>query len=557
MSDEQHSHGHKHDHHARKSLRQRVETWAKTLTWSDAWRLIRSTFKYLLLALGAVPVGIVLILLVAEVRNSAVIIDNIAVPRAVEEQGFTPEIVAQRISDEIVRMRDGSVSDAVAATLDRTKGISRYELANSIPDPSVPQANLSVSRLASYIRQFLNLKQTTISGEIVNTSNGYEMRLRVNGDPADPSKAVPLGQIQDAIADATLNLVRKTEPVTYATYEYSLGSTVDNTFIENLLRSYLSDTHNADPPVDKALAYALWCEILTNNKEYSVALEKCQMVARLDPGDSWPLEDIGQLYERLGDNEKALASYREASARDSSDGWGAANAGWLQYGRRDFKGALDTVNAQLKDGALCVPKSCEQLYELRGRLEARSGSASARAAAIADLLKAIDESPSDIDPYDLAGTLLVRSGQRERAAKVYSDLGILQFDQKSYALAAVDFQRAIALDPSAAQYWTALNGRTLEFLGQYDAARAEDRAAFGASSGAPYAWPYENYASATHALAAKMQDGAQRAGLVDEACATLKSVYPALTNDADRHAFVSAAQDLSGDVAGTKACELP
>jgi predicted Zn-dependent protease len=108
------------------------------------------------------------------VRN-AVVIEPIAVPDALVKQGFTPEVVANRLWDGL---QDFAQSASAAR-----------ETVVAIPDSqliefSLPDAGFSVDSIFTQIRQFFGTYDTRINGEIVCATStcareGIQLRLRV------------------------------------------------------------------------------------------------------------------------------------------------------------------------------------------------------------------------------------------------------------------------------------------------------------------------------------------------------------------------------------------
>lgn len=138
--------------------------------------------------------GLLIWLLVSELRREVIEVAPISVPARLGEQGLTPEVVALRLLDGIA----GVQARVRGEPLRRTGA----EIAGSQPDFAVPLTGLSLRSVIALLRGLLGIEERRVSGEIVVESDRLSIRLRMSGR----------GVIVDERADTTDALITRAGP---------------------------------------------------------------------------------------------------------------------------------------------------------------------------------------------------------------------------------------------------------------------------------------------------------------------------------------------------------
>lgn len=131
-------------------------------------------------------------LIMHELQNDLVTIEPIAVPKALAETGYTPEVAGYRLRDALnastqtsaARDDDIKLNRSFAANDDSSLE-SKLDLNISAdkepPDIVVPQLGLSVRAVGASIRSAFGMTRHAISGELTQQHGKYALRLRIDG----------------------------------------------------------------------------------------------------------------------------------------------------------------------------------------------------------------------------------------------------------------------------------------------------------------------------------------------------------------------------------------
>ncbi len=132
-----------------------------------------------------------------ELRRDQIQLAPISVPNRLTEAGMTPEVVARRLMDDVI-----AVQARVRGEPMRRAGA---ELSGSQPDFSVPFTGLSLSAVASVLRDMMGMPETRVSGEITAEGEALRLRLRVSG----------FGVIFDDAGESADGLLRRAAPLVW------------------------------------------------------------------------------------------------------------------------------------------------------------------------------------------------------------------------------------------------------------------------------------------------------------------------------------------------------
>lgn len=464
-----------------------------------------------------------------------VVIEPIAVPKALIEQGLTPEVAASRLWDGI---RDAQVQARTSkASLSAIPTSQRIQFA-------LPDVGLSLDSIVRQTRQFFNLHQTRIGGEIVCKSDActpgdMQLRLRVlKGtnevidlppmEDADQRRyftnaAVQVLSVLDpfvavsAIADAqpvraialARRLVRQHHPdakwahnlignlqsdgedYNRAIGEYRVALALDPDFLIariNLARALrqagaldesqaaydaLSSAHPDNAPVVEGQA-----ELLNARGDADGAIALLQRAAELDPASPHYFARIGQIEEARGRSDEALAWFERSLEIDPSYALAVEPLFIARASRGDLAGAEALMGAAARYQPMDA--SAQALHG------AALGFLGRQAEALGAYDRALAITPDDFDLLYQSASLLQELDRVPEAIDRFTRaIALRPYDPSArfgrgaaYAitsqndLARADLERVLELDTSGTQYANLATG-FLDILDGLDAKAAE------------------------------------------------------------------------------------
>ncbi len=192
-----------------------------SLKWiTDALVAIRTGILSRLLL---VPVVGLVAFAVAELRRDIVVIDPIRLPDALRKMGYSEDVAAYRLWDEVVRINESTPTAKDRVTLLPSSQKMDFE---------APGAGISMQGLVQMLRPFFGLSETRITGDFICATTacapeGLALRLRVCS--ANGMKIIslpPIGKKESAddigayFSDAVLEVLREIDPYVVAFYLY-------------------------------------------------------------------------------------------------------------------------------------------------------------------------------------------------------------------------------------------------------------------------------------------------------------------------------------------------
>ena len=375
-------------------LRRKTDGLAGGLGWlAEAvgltWSLVGRSFL-ILVAIG-LAIGVF-----REVYRDSIAIDPIAIPEELRKRGYTPEIVAQRLTDELLRIRN-RVSHAELyrqGVPDADWGqpqidLERQEIGLQV---ELPGTGITLHSAVRYLREFFGVQGLRIGGEITRDDGRLALRLRAHGKgrikpwqegltmaasdasdgPSAPEDDAP--RDTEASLDSLLHagardIVKMRDPYLLALYQFS----VEPSSAEAMIRYCLEH----EPEQDDAWAHNLLGVMhLTEAREHlgkgnkgraaaMVLLEKAKasfrdsIAVRQDFYAAYNLWGTTQFH--TGEYDEALARYRKAASLEPDRakphhnmgivrnhlGANAMNDGDEEEGRRQFEQAVSHFRAAL------------------------------------------------------------------------------------------------------------------------------------------------------------------------------------------------------------------
>ncbi len=301
-------------------------------------------FVGLILRLGTLALVIFFIVFVVRLfEDHGYVLDQFSVPKALNESGYSGQVVALRIHDEVVLLKElaGSIKE------------DSLELQGIQEDLNldVLGVGLSLRSLAYQLRAILGKENKTIRGGITRVGDRYEMKLRMSGFvPSTMQVFVEEGDEAGALdrlfRHAGEQIIRNTDPYRLALIcnnEERYDEAID--VVREMIRNRPEEAH---------WAYLAWGSILENRGEDEKAVARFEKATELNPDFSLGWLRLSYALENVNRSEEAIASMRKMAALVPDECWRINSLAWL-LDRNDYHEEADSVFAQ----ALAIAKTEE------------------------------------------------------------------------------------------------------------------------------------------------------------------------------------------------------
>jgi tetratricopeptide (TPR) repeat protein len=328
---------------------------AKGLIWHlERFNVIRGTVTSTVTgAATGLLLLVVLIIVYQEYKRDYVVIDSFSMHPDLEKKGYTSQLIASWLSDEINRLRRGAKMGMTTSP----KG-SQYipYFSPTLPDVQLPEAHVSLKSITLYLREIFGKNPAHISGDM--SIKGEEMHLRVrvnnNSDLVESNTQINSGkesEIDSLLEKGAKFILSETDPFTLASVFYDNGQRseslelvrkaidshrLDDAYHEKydyyalvLNGIILNDNGEMDEAIAKfrdaiskypkrSSAYIAWGFVLENRKRYDEALEKYRIARSFnDRGAAVALNNQGSVLLSQNRFEEAITKFRDAIGLDS------------------------------------------------------------------------------------------------------------------------------------------------------------------------------------------------------------------------------------------------
>lgn len=416
-----------------------------TLPEMEAWsNTVRTLF---LNALFLIAVIIVFPILVGQFRRDQVIIEPIAVPETLSNEGLTPNVAANRIWD--------GLSDVAAAAK-----TSKEKLA-AIPDArqvqfSFPDSGFSIESLVFHVRKLFNAYETRIAGEFVCSDakcerDGMRLRLRVIRDDVKLVDMPPIGNMDERayFRDAAAGVLAELDPFT------ALAATADTQPLKaTILARRLIRSHHKDAK----WAHNLIGTIRVDQGDYKAAVEEFRAALDLDADFKPSLANLGNALGRSGDKDGARQEFERLRSIDAHNVMAAEGLADLASAAGDRDGAIK----ELMNAADWDPLS-PRYYAKAGKIELDAGHQKEGEEL---MTRALEIDPGYLPAFAFLAAQHLAKNDYESAEKLYRDAADYAPDDADAQMsegrilavlhrcedAIPRFQRAVTLAPQVVDY---------------------------------------------------------------------------------------------------------
>ncbi len=350
-----------------------------------------------------------------EILQSKLLIEPIRVPKELSDKGYTPEVIAQRLLDEIVviHSKDKATIGIAVSAKNQLRDVT---LAFGETDIELPGAALSLKSAIRYARSVVGLSEPRFGGEITRQDKKLLLRLRMSGGRRavlDPIR-LPQADLDKLLSQGAQEMMKLIDPIVLASYLHDQDPDNNKEYALKIIRYVLAQ----GPQKDHASAYYLkgnilrqggeldgaiknyqnaikldpndnlavyiymgWADALegkcrsydANDKCYADVIDKYEMTARLDPENASAYSNWGNVLSDTGDYAGAIDKYRKASQLDPEDASAYSNWGNVLSDMEEYAGAID----KYQKASQLDPKDASIYYNWALALEALGDDAGA------------------------------------------------------------------------------------------------------------------------------------------------------------------------------------
>ena len=411
---------------------------------------------------------------VVELRRQVVVIDPIRLPETLRRMGYSEDVAAHRLWDEVVRINESTPTAKDRVTL----------LPASLQmDFEAPGAGVSLQAVVQMLRPFLGLDETRIAGEFICMTpeckpEGLALRLRIfRGSGMRIISLAPIGERTDEVGidryfrTAALKLLRELDPYVVAFFLYQ----TDKVAAEHEALRLIAPTHP-----QRKWAFNLLGFIAADRGDHDVAIDWYRRAIAADEEDRFAIAytNWGNALRAKGDPDGAIVEYMRAIELDPESAFAYSNWGNALSDRGDLDGAIEKHARAAgldPESAFAYSNWGNALYN-NGDLDR----------AIEKYMRATELDPEDALAYYNWGIALADKGDVDGAiakyirateldpedAGAYTNWGIALNNNGDLVGAIAKFRRATELDPENAFAYNNWGG-ALGAMGDLDGAFAK------------------------------------------------------------------------------------
>lgn len=384
-----------------KSKRPSVSSIADTFV---VWR------KFLVNGLLLFALVFLIPLTVHEMLRTQVVLEPIGMPDILTEMGYSGDVAAHRIWDEVESINE--LAETSKARLSLQPVSRQIEIA-------IPDTGVSFKSIAHVLRRFLNAYETRIAGEFVCTSNPCKretlaLRLRVFRDGHHILKLEPLGQKTEDqyFREGALKLLEFIDPYVVASFHFSKRNRpAAKSMAESIVLAGAED---------RKWAYNLLGLLRAEENDEEGAIEQFKLAIDSDPKFVVAHTNIGHSLHRMGMVDGAREKFQFVLGIDPEYEFAYTGLGAVLIEEGEFDGAIEQFETALKFNPLHAPALAQWGIALL-----RQGDNNG---AKLKLVHALKMAPNSVN--------------------IHNNLGWISYLEGNYGAAIEQYDQALEIDPN-------------------------------------------------------------------------------------------------------------
>src|SRR5262249_22720390 len=251
-----------------------------------------------------VAIVVILGLLIQGLFQRTTAIEPISVPKELADRGFTPEVAAQRLRDELKKF---------AADANTSMRSPEVALRGDLPSIVVPTVGLSLDAIMSSIRTFLgSTPRGSISGEFTVKDKLLWLRMRIDGvEVYQTFNGINPESPDELLAESARPVLEVVRPYIVAAWLSKSDSSKALEMANGIIARLPESNENV------AWSYNLIGSIYSERKDYDKATVALKRAIHLAPQLAAAYSNLGLALSEQGEQEEAIAQLRKAIALDS------------------------------------------------------------------------------------------------------------------------------------------------------------------------------------------------------------------------------------------------
>ncbi|MGQ9371007.1 tetratricopeptide repeat protein [Azospirillum sp. ST 5-10] len=303
----------------------------------------------------------------------SVLFHDIEVPASLEYQGFTPNVVASRLAQEVKAIK-------------REAKTAREMREFNLPDEESPIQALG--RYYDFLtpivatQELIGLIEFSFTGNMVKGKDGLKLTVHGLNNTTGKSfhSSVSGPEPEELVKKAAIDATRFIDPYIVASYYYETTVASGGTDFTTTVDELKHCTH-ALPASDLHWVHNLWGLVLLKQGKYDEAVAAFDRALELKPDFVLSIHNLGRVYMAKGEYENAIAKFKQVLALDAVTNKRTPHA-YTLWG-----------DALIAEGQ---PEEAAKKYDL-----------------------ALKANPDYPDAYASYGNLLLQQGKRAEARKMY------------------------------------------------------------------------------------------------------------------------------------------
>jgi tetratricopeptide (TPR) repeat protein len=255
----------------------------------------KAAFEFSLGLLALALVGGLSLMLWNAAHDDGLVIEAFAVPPDLAERGFTGQVVAARMLDNLSALQAQNNSSRAPSSFANNWG-------NDLK-VEIPETGVSIGELNRYLHQMLG-HQTHITGEVVHEGTGLTVTARAGADTAKPVSGSE-ADFNALLQEASEAVYARTQPYRYGVQLLSAGRNAE-------AMTVLEESTRVGSQIDRAWAHAGLFNVLASRGLIHEALESAQASVALKPDFAWGWFKVSAGHSALGHAEATLEATRKS-----------------------------------------------------------------------------------------------------------------------------------------------------------------------------------------------------------------------------------------------------
>ena len=230
-------------------------------------------------------------------NDEVVVVEPINMPKVLADRGYTPEVAAKRIIDEVVALTTGVKSLKSSRNL-----VTDWDATNI----QLPAVGLNFNNFTNYLRMLFGIPYTKVSGEVTLTGDTYALRLRIRNSNSNTAKysTVLAKVIDDLLRSGAEEFVKGTDPYLLAFYYQDIDPLRARELITYCLQN--------DPVDDDIWAVNLTGALELKDGNLKDAIKYLNKARDMDPNFPTVYLNLGYVYGMQDKKEESDREYNTA-----------------------------------------------------------------------------------------------------------------------------------------------------------------------------------------------------------------------------------------------------